>query len=168
MRIAALIVSIIVGYLIGHFLLAGAAAAYASVLISYHLYLVLLLAIAEHDKALSMPLGATILTHSAFVAFLLGFTYMRFHIPFFGLLRLFVPALAPFEVQWLFSGNGVKRTDEVGPVGVLPAPARPATSEDYAEFEQYLRQQHRQFRKPGRSVTGEFDVWLAERAKKRA
>jgi hypothetical protein len=168
MRIAALIVSIIVGYFIGHYLLAGAAAAYASVLISYHLYLIFLVVLAEHQKALSMTLGATIATHLAFVVFLIGFTYMRFHIPFFGLLRLFVPALAPFEMKWLFSGDGMMRRPAVAEAPLAaPVEVRDPTGEDYEAFQDYLRQQHRQFSKPGRSVAGEFEFWMADRVKKK-
>ena len=167
MRIAALILSIFIGYFIGHYLLAGAAAAYASVLISYHLYLIFLVVLAEHEKALSMTLGATIATHLAFVVFLIGFTYMRFHIPLFGLLRLFVPAMAPFEVKWLFSGDGalMPAVAESPPSAVVEA--YDPTGEDYEAFQDYLRQQHRPFSKPGRSVTAEFEFWMADRAKKK-
>jgi hypothetical protein len=165
MRIAALVVSIIVGYLIGHFLLAGTAAAYASILISYHLYLVLLVFLAEHEKKLSMPLAATIATHLAFVVFLLGFAYMRSHIPFFGLLSLFIPALAPFEVSWLFGGDGIKKREAAD----APAPMLDPTGEEYEAFQAYLRRQHpREFSKPGRTVTDEFQLWMADRAKKKA
>ena len=76
------------------FLLDGAAAAYASVLISYHLYLALLVILTLQEKGFAMPIGMTIVMHSAFLAFLIGFAYAREHIPFFGLLSLLVPALS--------------------------------------------------------------------------
>ncbi len=167
MKVAALLVSILVGFVIGHYLLAGAAAAYASILISYHLYLVLLVAIAEHRKALSMSPIATIGTHLAFVAFLLGFAYARNHIPFFGLLSLFLPALAPFEANWLFSGESQKRPVPVEARPETPVEVPAPAGEDYEAFQNYLRQQHREFRKPGRTVAAEFDFWLADRAKKK-
>ncbi len=97
MKYAAFFASSLIGYVIGHFLLDGAAAAYASVLISYHFYLVLLVIFALQEKGFAMPIGMTIVMHSAFVAFLVGFAYARTHIPFFGLLSLLIPALAPFE-----------------------------------------------------------------------
>src|SRR5579862_281063 len=100
-KYAAFFVSSLIGYVIGHFLLDGAAAAYASVLISYHLYLVLLVIFALQEKGFAMPIGMTLVMHTAFVAFLVGFAYARTHIPFFGLLSLLIPAVAPFEANWL-------------------------------------------------------------------
>ncbi len=167
MKIAALVVSMLIGYSIGHYLLAGAAAAYASVLISYHLYLIFLVVLAEHQKALSMSLAATIGTHLAFVVFLVGFTYMRFHIPFFGLLRLFVPALAPFEVKWLFIWDGVRKPAVAEALPAVPVEVPEPTGDDYEAFQDYLKKQPRPFSKPGRSVTAEFEFWMADRAKKK-
>lgn len=164
MKIAAFVLSSIIGYLLGHYLLEGALAAYASILISYHIYLVLLIILAEHERAFSMPIGMTILTHTAFVAFLVGFAYMRYHIPFFSLLRLLIPGLAPFEVQWLFSGDGKRKSTVVE----TPIEVPPPTAEDYAAFEQYLKLKHRPFSKPGRMVEAEFQFWLADRAQKKA
>ena len=164
MKIVAFVFSSIIGYLLGHYLLEGALAAYASILISYHIYLVLLIVLAEHEHALSMPIGMTILTHAAFVAFLLGFAYMRYHIPFFGLLRLLIPGLAPFEVKWLFSGDGKKKSAVV----VVPVEVPEPTAVDYTEFQEYLKLKHRPFSRPGRMVDDEFKFWLADRAQKKA
>lgn len=50
MKIAAFVLSSVIGYLLGHYLLEGALAAYVSILISYHLYLVLLIVLAEHES----------------------------------------------------------------------------------------------------------------------
>ncbi len=168
MKVAALLVSIVVGFVIGHYLLAGAAAAYLSILISYHLYLVLLVVFAEDRKALAMSPIATIGTHLAFVAFLLGFAYTRTHIPFFGLLSLFLPALAPFEAHWLFSGESGERPVAVEASAAASVAVSAPAADDYDAFQNYLRQEHREFRKPGRTVAAEFDFWLADRAKKRS
>lgn len=165
MKYAAFLASSFIGYVIGHYLLDGAAAAYASVLISYHLYLALLVIFALQEKGFAMPLGMTMMMHIAFVAFLIGFAYARAHIPFFGLLSLLVPALAPFEAKWLFGESAPKKI-ETTESHVVAAPT--ATIDDHEAFRAHLKESHRPFRKPGISVDEEFNLWLADRAKKRA
>ncbi len=98
-----------IGYLLARYLPEGAWSAYAPMLISYHLYLAFLVLTGEHKAGFSMPLFSTILTHSAFLALLIGLAFGRHSVPFFGLIRIFVPALAPFESQWLFSGGKPKK-----------------------------------------------------------
>lgn len=102
------------GYLIGHYFGDGAFAAYAAILISYHLYLAFLVVSAEKETGLSLPIGQTIVTHAACLVVVVGLAVGRHAIPFFGIIRLFVPAIAPFEVNWLFGGNkkNQKRIDE--------------------------------------------------------
>lgn len=48
------------------------------------------------------------------------------------------------------------------------APAVEADAGDQEAFREYLRQAHRQFRIPGIGVGEEFELWLADRAKKKA
>jgi hypothetical protein len=43
-----------------------------------------------------------------------------------------------------------------------------STGEDYEEFLQLMQAGKRQFRKPGLSIRGEYELWLAHRAKIRA
>lgn len=164
MKIIAYIISSLIGFAIGHYLLHGAVAAFASILISYHLYLVILVLMAEHEKGFSMPVVQTIVTHSAFLVVVVGLPYMREHIPLFSVVSLLVPGLAPFETKWLFSAEGpkVKMVQEQKP----SAPVQP-TAQDHQEFVAYLRQKHRPFKKPGMTIDDEFKAWLSDRAKKR-
>ncbi len=164
MKYVVFVISSLIGFVIGHYLLEGAAAAYASILISYHLFLVYLIVSAEHEKGLSMPIGMAIPTHAAFLALLIGMAYTRTHVPFFGLIRLLIPALAPFETKWLFSGRTKTQTGKALVPDVIPE----ATLDDHEAFREHLAQQNRPFRKPGRSLNEEFELWLADRARKRA
>jgi len=97
-----------IGYLIAHFFGDGPLTTYAAILISYHLYLAFLVVIAEKETRLSLSVGHTILTHLACLAVVIGLAVGRHYIPFFWVVRLFIPGLAPFEVDWLFSGSAKK------------------------------------------------------------
>lgn len=165
MKIFAYLISALIGFAIGHYLLQGATAAFASILISYHLYLLFLVLMAKLEKGFSLPVGQTILTHLAFLLVVIGLPYMRAQIPFFSLIGLLIPGLAPFETMWLFSGQAqtARKAEELKPVDTASA-----TSEDHREFVAYLRNGHRPFRKPGGTVDDEFRAWLADRAKKKA
>jgi len=99
------VVCSLIGYLWAHYLLKGNWATYTSILLSYHLFLVWLLITAEHKAGFSMPVVPTALTHFACLMLLVGIAASARHIPYFGLIRLFVPALAPFEVTWLFNAS---------------------------------------------------------------
>ncbi|MFZ0305327.1 MAG: hypothetical protein WAL75_21740 [Terracidiphilus sp.] len=181
-RYAGFLVCSLIGYVIGNYLLSGAAAAYASVLISYHLYLVILIVISPQRARVSMPIGQTILTHSAFLAVLIGMPFLRHVIPFFGIIRLFVPALAPFEVKWLFSEDKAARKPTTGSVTAIRADPKSkksetlsvddlinaATADEHELFLAYMRQPRRVFSQPGRSVREEYGYWLADRSRRRA
>jgi len=158
MKFIALIVSILTGYVVQHYLLGGAPAAYASILISYHLLLAFLVASMDWSEGFSVPLQPAIAIHSLFLAFLVGFAAAGNNIPAFGLLSLLVPALAFLEVEWVFRTAGKKEVSKVAPV--LP---NYATREDYGEFLVYLKQDDRPFSQPGRSVKEEYGYWLANR-----
>jgi hypothetical protein len=132
-RIAFLVCSGI-GYLIGHYFGDGAFAAYASILISYHLYLAFLVVSAEKETGLSLPVGQTIITHAACLAVVVGLAIGRHSIPFFGIIRLFIPAIAPFEVTWLFSGskkNQNRVAEQIAAV-LSPVPSAPLLKETVA------------------------------------
>lgn len=164
MKIFAYILSSLIGFAIGHYLPEGVAAALAYTLISYHLYLLYLVMRSKSEKGFSLPVSQTILTHMAFLVVLVGLPYMREQIPFFSLISLLVPGLAPFETKWLFSGQGqaISKIGEEKPVDTSSA-----TAEDHQEFVVYLRNGRRVFRRPGATVDDEFGAWLADRAKKR-
>lgn len=164
MKILAYAVSAIIGFLIGHYLFEGAPAAYATLLISYHLFLAYLVVTAAHEKGLSMPIGVTIVYHLAFLGLLLGIAYGRAYIPFFFVVRWLIPALAPFETHWLFAGKEKPRAAKEE----AALPAAEATIEDHEAFREYLTGKDRLFRKPGISVNQEFNLWLADRRKKAA
>jgi hypothetical protein len=119
-----------IGYLIGHYFGTGAVAAYSSILISYHLYLAYLVVSAEKETGLSLSVGQTIVTHAACVAMIIGLAMGRHSIPFFGIIRLFIPGIAPFEVTWLFSGGKKKQDPVEGQLAAMVAgvPIAPAAS----------------------------------------
>jgi len=159
----AYIVAALIGFAVGHYVLEGAAAAFGSILISYHLYLLFLVLLAKHEKGLSLPIGHTILTHLAVLVVVVGIPYIRAQIPFFSFVSLLIPGLAPFETNWLFSGQGqiAKAAEEANPIDTASA-----TAEDHRDFVAYLRTGDRPFRKRGGTVDDEFRAWLADRAKK--
>ena len=164
MKIAAYLISALVGYALGHYLLDDPAAAYASTLVSYHLFLAYLIFIAEH-KGFSMPIGPAIVTHLAFLALLIGLPYMRAHLPFFGLLSLLVPGMAPFEAKWLFGGDS-KIAEKDGDREEVKM--RAASAADHEAFRAYLALPDRTFRRPGQTLNEEFNLWLSDRITKRS
>jgi len=163
-KLVVYIVCSIIGALVGHFFFDGAMAVYASILVAYHLFLAYLVVTASHEKALSMSVPLTIVNHLAFLGLVVGAAYARNHIPFFFILRWFIPGLAPFETKWLFSGKGKSEDAEEEPYQTMPD----ATLEDHEAFREHLMQPDRPFRKPGISLHDEFALWLADRNKKKA
>lgn len=168
MRYIVFVVCSLISYAIGHYLLTGAAAAFVSVIVSYHLYLIFLVATAEKKSGISLPIVHTAVTHLAFLIVVVGLPYLRQHIPFFGIVKLFIPALAPFEADWLFSSdNRYKREEEVALSSPAEELVNAATGEDYEAFLEYMRHPNRRFRKRGRRIREEYALWLADRARKR-
>jgi hypothetical protein len=165
----------LIGFLVAHYLFSGMWAVYAYILISYHLFLAWLVITAEHKTGFSLPIISTILTHLACLALVIGFTIERHYVPFFGLIRYFIPALAPFECTWLFSANPAKLEEEKKKE--TPAPAEfkaavsraiaTATGDDYEAWSQYLAHRDPRLRKPGMSVKEEYERWMLARAKDR-
>jgi hypothetical protein len=171
---------------LSHLLPDTAWATYTYILVSYHLVLAIKVFTADKKAGMSFPLGQTILTHLACLALLIGLAVSRHQIPFFGIIRFFIPGLAPFEAEWLFTGGRVKTERindeeafqaaavrvESAPDGAVPvAPAQvslydSSTGEEYNEFLSLMQQGKRPFRKPGISVKDEYELWLADRAKK--
>ncbi len=87
----------LLGYLAATLVPAGAWAIYASILVSYHLFLGWLVATAEHKTGVSLPIASTILTHLACLALILTLGMGRHVVPFFGIFRYGIAALAIFE-----------------------------------------------------------------------
>ncbi|MGD0940242.1 MAG: hypothetical protein ABR905_11070 [Terracidiphilus sp.] len=172
---AVYLVCALIGLGTAHFLPGGWWSIFAYLLITYHLYLGYHVIISEHETGFSLPVGSTIITHLACVSLVVCFALGRGLIPFFGLIRLFVPALAPFEAQWLFSGKKSNSKNKPVPISkekaaqkaaaVADAVAATATVDDYEEWLRYLAQPNRPPRKPGVSVQDEYKQWLVARAR---
>ena len=164
----------LIGYVIGHFLLTGAPAAYASSIVSYHLYLVILIFLNEKKAGVSMAPVEAASTHLAFLILVVGLPYLRAYIPFFSIVTMFIPALAPFEVEWLFSKG--EKGEKAAPTKVrngrqeisIDKLLNEATGEDHGEFMEYMKKPGRKFSKSGRGLREEYAYWLADRAAKKS
>ena len=190
MRLAVFLVCSGVGYLLGHYL-PEPWASYVSILVSYHLFLAFLLITAEHEPGFSFPpILSIVATHAACLALLIGLAMGRRYVPILGLVRIFVPGLAPFECEWLFSAGkkkkvasedestsnaGVKAGASASAAASTNATSSPAVSaepaytfDDHDAWLRYLGQTNRPFRKPGLSVGDEFKLWHEARAQRRA
>jgi hypothetical protein len=171
MRYIAFLISSLVGFVIGHYLLPGAAGAFVSVIVSYHLYMAYFVVTAEKKAGISLPIGQTTITHLAFLMVVVGLPYLRQHIPYFSIAQLLIPGLAPFEAGLLFGKEKDSMREEQNQESALSIPAEQlmnsATSEDYDAFLQYMRHPHRSFQKNGRALREEYALWLADRASKK-
>ncbi|HEV2484491.1 MAG TPA: hypothetical protein VGT08_03075 [Terracidiphilus sp.] len=181
MRLAVFLICSGIGYLLGRYL-PDPLAAYVSILVSYHLFLAWLLITADHEAGFSFPILSTVVTHLACLALLIGLAMGQRYVPFLGLVRIFVPGLAPFECDWLFSGGRKKKdpsklpeaaqavaTGTITTVAAAPATAEPEyTFDDHDEWRRYLAKPHRPFKKAGLSLGDEFKQWHAARAQSRA
>ena len=108
MRLIVFLICSGIGYVLGHYL-PEPWASYVSILVSYHLFLGWLVITAEHEGGLALPVLPTVLTHAACLALLIGLAMGRRSVPILGLVGIFVPGLAPFESDWLFSGGRPKK-----------------------------------------------------------
>ncbi len=162
MKYIALIVAILSGWVISHFLLDGAVGAWVSVLFAYHFILVFLIAYMDWSEGFNMALQRAAGVHTAILIFLIGFISARDYIPAFDVVATLVPAIAFLEVEWIFGKQRKQHESQT-----VPGLPNSASSEDYSEFLLYLKQPSRQFAKPGRPVQEEYGFWLAERIKAR-
>jgi hypothetical protein len=79
--------------------------------------------------------------------------------------------MAPFERDWLFSGNAQKKDVKKKKVPVTTAviaipvhvAIAEATAEDHEAWIRHLAQPNRATRKPGLSVKDEYEQWLVAR-----
>lgn len=179
----AFIISSLIGFVVARYLFEGAWATYAYILISYHLFLAWLVITAEHEKGFSLPIFSTIVTHLACLTIVVGVTVGRHYIPFFGLIRYFIPAMAPFERDWVFKGS--KKTVESAEKKEPAKPAKPAktaaavhlvsvdtalseaTLEDHDAWLRHLSQPNRPLKRAGLSVKEEYQQWLVARVSAR-
>lgn len=162
--VVAFMFSVVLGYLAGTFVPPGGWSVYVSILVSYHLFLAWLVITAEHEIGVSLPISSTILTHLACLALILPLGMGRHFVPFFGVLRYSIAALAIFERGWLFSGNAAKPKPQEIPI---PTPVVSSTGEDYQEWLRYLAQQKSASFKPGTSLKAEYEQWVLARARSR-
>lgn len=140
----------------------------AYVLVFYHVVLVVKI-MTQEKRGFSMRIGQTIVTHVIFIGVALALALLRSeHIPMVGLIRFFVPGLAPFEAMWLFSGKAIiyKSEPESFPSAVPADEWLSPTAEEYREFLEQMHKGVRPFRKPGRSLQEEMHFWLIDRRKK--
>jgi hypothetical protein len=167
MKYGVYLICTVLGFIAGYFL-PFAWYPYDSILVSYHLYLLWLVMTAEHETGFSLPVVSTIFTHLACLIVVIGISIVRSHIPFFWLIRYLIPAMAPFEVTWLFGGERKKKEVQVAPqaatTAAVPAAAQ-ATADDYQEWLRYLAQPNRPTKKIGLSIKDEHEQWLLARAK---
>jgi len=171
---AVYIVCALIGYGISALLPHGAWSVFAYLLITYHLYLGYHVMIAEHEAGFSLPIFSTIITHLACLTLVICFGLGRHHIPFYDMIRLLVPALAPFESEWLFKGQKHRKEKKKAvPVSkekieaAEAAVAATVTVDEYQEWLKYLATPNRPPRKPGQTVQDEYKQWILARARSR-
>lgn len=162
MKILGFAVSSIIGLFISSYLLAGAAGAYVSILVAYHLFLAFLIFLADREKGMSITIPLATVMHLAVLALLVGIAYLHADkLPLFGFISFFALALAPVESHFLYNGSGIAiaRPDPIAALPPLPDDYI-ATHEDHEAFKKYLCQKDRVFRKHGMSIDDEFRLWL--------
>ncbi len=153
----------LLGVLVGTLFPQGYWAIYTSILVSYHLFLAWLIVL-DDQTGVSLPIVSTIVTHLACLVVVLPLGMGRHYIPFFGIFRYAIAALAIFERKWLFSEEGTQRRQEVAPA---TTPVIVDTAEDYRDWLQHLAQQKPGSRNPRSSLKAEYEQWLLARAKAR-
>ena len=177
-----------VGYLLGHYL-PDPWSTYASILISYHLFLFCLVITADHDAGFALPVVSNDCCPRACLAVLIGLAIGRRYVPFLGIVRMFVPALAPFECNWLFSKGATKKSTrrrkspvharlqlrlpdsgEHQLVAAAPAPpkAEYTCGRPHGVADAILPNRDGNFERPAVSVGDEMKLWLAARERGKA
>ena len=149
-------------------LLSSDLAIYAYIIGGYHIVLLFAILFKNKQKGFSLPLGSTLITHLACLALVIGMAIGRQYIPFFSMIKFFIPGIAPFEAAWLFSGGkkqarsliGAEPEEEKAPIVVSDANA-----DEYEEFLKLLYLNKRPYRRPGISLKEEFERWRADRPK---
>jgi hypothetical protein len=161
--VVAFFVSGVIGYFAGSLVPPGTWAILTSVLISYHLFLAWLVITAENSACISLPISSTVATHLACLTLIVPPALMGHFIPFFGIFRYGIAALAIFERGWLFTASNVQYGPKESPAN---SPIVTDTAEDFQEWTNYLATQG-PTHKAGRSIKEEYSRWLLARAQNR-
>ena len=157
------------GFLLAAYLPENPATPYIPLLLSYHIFLLFLVVkavlLSEQKVGLSMPLPIVFVSHCACVAALVGIVVCRHDVPAFGMLQYAIPALAPFEIKWLFEGAKAPHKSEPEPESRrLPE----SSNDEYNEFLNCMKCGERKFQAAGRTVQEEYAAWLKDRRKRLA
>ena len=141
---------------------------YASILVSYHLFLTWLILSHSEKTGLAMPLWATVLTHSGCMVLVVtpatvigrtGIVHLLF--------RYGIVGLALFERNWLFSKEQpMKRPEDESPA-VSAEPRLRSTAEDELAWLEYLKTRRPGMTKPGVTIRQEHEAWLLARHQQR-
>jgi hypothetical protein len=118
----ALTASCVLGFMIARLIQDPTWAVFASILVSFHLFLAWLVVTGEQKAKLSLPILATIGIHLAFVALVIGLVLARQYIPYFRLIRYAMAALAVFE-RWLLFSEAIREQKEEALVDLLRPPS---------------------------------------------
>jgi len=164
-------VSDVLGFLAGMWLLQfnHTVAGLAVILIPYHLFLAWLVISADRKTGISLPFFSTVATHLACMAIVAFIAFGHRIIPFYGILRYGVPALAVFERYWLFSVSQTSGEFRATPISEAAVAAEAeATAEDYEAWHRHLATRNPLSVKRGMTVKDEYEQFILARAKKRA
>jgi len=173
MGLAALVILVyttcnFIGFVVGYLLPKGLWTPYVPLLVSYHLFLGCLVFYQVYmgeKVGMSLSIPATIFTHLIILAVAFGFVMGRIYVPMYRVLNYAVPGLAFLEINLLFQRTYKKKENR--------PPDKPTfipveSSQEHDEFLQYLKGSKREYQRPGRGLSQEFDAWRLGEAKKRA
>jgi hypothetical protein len=164
---AVFLVSAGVGYAVGTMIKDLEWSVYASILVSYHLFLGWLVMKSSGKSRLAMSLPVTVLTHAACMVVVLGPAVLgNRKSPVFSLFRYGIAAMALFERGWLFSADESKPTVEQATAAVPALSIRP-TAEDELAWLEYLSKRRPGMTKPGVTIQQEHEAWLRARVDQR-
>lgn len=96
----ALTISCLLGFFVGRSIVDPTWSVFASMLLSYHLFLGWLIFTGEKQVKLSLPILATVGIHLVFLIIIVGLTMAREYIPAFRLVKYALAAIGIFE-RWL-------------------------------------------------------------------
>jgi hypothetical protein len=164
---AAFLVSAGVGYAVGTMIKDLEWSVYASILVSYHLFLAWLVMNSSGKARLAMSLPVTVLTHAACMIVALGPAVISSRTsPVFSLFRYSIAAMALFERGWLFTAEQNNPTVEEADAAVPALSIKPSTEDELA-WHEYLSKRRPGMTKPGVTIRQEHEAWLRARADQR-
>ena len=165
--IAVFMVAGLIGFAVSLMMPRGPAAVYVSMLLPYHIFLAWLVVTSE-ESGLSMPVLSTIVSHLAFMAVVILLGIGRHIVPYFGIFRYLIAALAIFESRWLFRADTIRPAKRKEPEPVAPAVKIQSTAADEEAWLRYVAQQKPGSRKTGASMRAEYEQWMLARIAARA